>query len=246
MKYKDFKVGETYIYDGHDEEKVLHIIHQQKRIVTMNLQGDVWVFEEEHFKDFKPLKEELPEEGLLVSKFGSLVYKLSDGSGYGFGYGNQSDYFFNKLWEFSIDDYWRKATPEQEKKFVEMIKKECENRGLFEDTKIEAHANGTPLRNPDYMGVEPIFDLTTGYNRNGVIFHRGKFATPQKETTTTPQVGKQYTHKKGNTYTVTGFTNDLGDREDKDFPVTVVYVDQEGRRWSRPLSKWHGSFELKE
>lgn len=187
----------------------------------------------------------LPEEGLLVSPNGSLVYKLLDGSGYGFDGGRQSGYYFNKGWNFSMDGHWKPATPEQENKFIGMLKIECERRGLFEDTKIEAHANGSPLRNPDYMGVQPIFDLTTGYNRNGVIFHRGKFATPLKETTTMPQVGKQYTHKKGNTYTVTGFTNNLGDREDEDFPVTVVYMDQEGRHWSRPLSRWHGSFELK-
>lgn len=74
MKIEDFKVGETYLYDGQYEEKVLHIIRQQKKIVTINLKREVWVFEENELENFKPLKEKLPEEGLLVSKNGTIVY----------------------------------------------------------------------------------------------------------------------------------------------------------------------------
>lgn len=183
MKIEDFKVGETYLYDGQYEEKVLHIIRQQKKIVTINLKGEVWVFEENELENFKPLKEQLPEEGVLVNDFGSLVYKLLDGSGYGFAFGNQSDYLFNKHWGFDADGLWKPATEEQEKKFVEMLKIECESRGLYEDTKIENHADGTSLTFPDRLEYEPAFNSKAGWNKNGQIFYKGKFATPRKETT---------------------------------------------------------------
>lgn len=133
----------------------------------------------EEFLEHK-FPKELPEEGLLVSSSGSLVYKLSDGSGYGFALGKQFMYFFNKSWEFSVD-YWKPATPEQETKFIEMLKKECERRGLFEDTKLENHADGTSLAEPDYMGVWVRFTNIKGYNKNGQIFYKGKFATPRKK-----------------------------------------------------------------
>lgn len=58
MKIEDFKEGEDYIYDGQYKEKVLHVIHQQKRIVTINPQGEVWVVEENEFNDFESIKEE--------------------------------------------------------------------------------------------------------------------------------------------------------------------------------------------
>lgn len=123
---------------------------------------------------------ELPEEGLLVSKAGSLVYRLSDDSGYGFNRGCQSLYHsFYNAWGFSTKD-WKPATQEQEKKFVEMLKKECEKKGLFEDTKIECHADGSGLfLNINSFGLYA--DATEIYNKNGQIFYKGKFATPLKE-----------------------------------------------------------------
>lgn len=136
-----------------------------------------------------PRKEELPEEGLLVSDGGSLVYKLSDGKGYGFSLGRQSCYLFDRGWNFSID-YWKPATPEQKNKFVEMLKIECEKHLLFEDTKIDKHADGTSLVYPNCTGITPRFNSTHGYNRNGLIFYRGKFATPRKEETTLTQISK--------------------------------------------------------
>ena len=245
MKYEEIKIGDVLISKG-VEETVISKNDICRFITTIdcNIAPATWTEKDLHL--LKPIKEELPEEGLLVSEVGSLVYRLSDGSGYGFEGGHQSKYIFNKKWNFHVDGHWKPATPEQEEQFIEMLKKECERRGLFEDTKIEKHADGDSVTNPDYMGVIPRFYSKIGFNRNGRIFYRGKFATPRKETTTMPQVGKQYTHKKGNIYTVVGFTNDSGDREDKDFPITVIYMDQEGRHWSRPLSRWHGSFELKE
>ena len=244
MKYEDFKVGDRY-YLGILEVKVISKSDEHKIITVIDSDGNTGTWLNDDLEDFSPIEEELPEEGLLVSKLGSLVYKLSGGLGYGFARGKQSRYRFNKYWDFSDPEQWKPATPEQETKFIEMIKKECEKHGLFKDTKLEMHAQGSSsfLIGCTFL---PDADTTAIYNKYGQIFYRGKFATPLKETTTTPQVGKQYTHKKGNTYTVIGSTNNLGDREDKDFPVTVVYMDQEGRHWSRPLSRWHRSFKLKE
>lgn len=135
----------------------------------------------EEFLEHK-FPKELPEEGLLVGKSGSLVYKLSDGSAYGFGLGKQSNYKFYKNKRVILKGHWKPATEHQEKKFIEMLKKECEARGLFEDTKIEAHAdwNGGSLNTNRF---ELYADATEIWNKNGQIFYKGKFAKPLKEST---------------------------------------------------------------
>lgn len=58
----------------------------------------------------------------------------------------------------------------------------------------------------------------------------------------TPSQGSVWKHKKGNKYNVIMLTNMDGDRVDPDFPPTVVYKGEDGRVWSRPLSRWCGSF----
>ena len=245
MKYEDFKIGERY-YLGIFEVKVISKSDEYKIITTIDSDGSTGTWLNDDLEDFLPIKEELPGEGLLVSKVGSLAYKLSDNSGYGFPLGEQSDYFFGKGWGFSNVGHWHKATEQQKEKFVKMLKTECEKRSLFEDTKIEKHTDVTLPKGLLNKGVyATVFTVNRAWNKNGEIFNKGKFATPLKETTIMPQVGKQYTHKKGNTYTVLGFTNDSGDREDKDFPITVIYMDQEGRHWSRPLSRWQFIFVAK-
>lgn len=132
------------------------------------------------FRKIEPITEELPKEGLLVSEFDSLVYKLSDSSGYGFISGCLSDYFFNKGWDFSTDDHWRKATPEEEKQFCELLKKELEKRGLFEDTKIESHANSGEKTDSDWRFHKQYLPSIC-FNENGCIFYKGKFATPKRD-----------------------------------------------------------------
>lgn len=180
MKFEEIKMGDAFIYQGR-EETVISKNDRYRIITTIDSDTIPTAWEEDELHLLEPIKEELPEEGLLVSKKGSLVYKLSDGSGYGFALGNQSGYWFNRGWEGFSADYWCKASPEQKVKFMEMLKKECESRGLFKDTKIEKHANGAPLADPDYMGATPRFSTTFGYNKNGEIFFKGNFATPRKE-----------------------------------------------------------------
>lgn len=196
MKIEDFKVGETYLYDGQYEEKVLHIIRQQKKIVTINLKGEVWVFEENELENFKPPKEQLPEEGLLVHKEGTIVYRTGKRTGYGFD--SNEDYEIlnsedcDKVgWTFNnFPEEWRKANKQEEEKFIEMLKKECDKRGLFEDTKLSECGinNSTGAVNKGIYGVT----LTSheAWNKNGQIFYRGKFATPLKEETTLELVSK--------------------------------------------------------
>lgn len=179
MKYEEIKIGDIFTYLVY-KMTVISKSDEYKVITTVNCD---WKFSTWKESELYMLKPALPEEGLLVGACGSLVYKLPDGSGYGFARGHQSNYFFYKGWNFSLEGHWKPATPEQEVKFVEMLKKECENRGLYEDTKIEKHADGTSLIEADYMEVTPRFSSTSGYNKNGQIFYKGKFATPRKETT---------------------------------------------------------------
>jgi hypothetical protein len=51
--------------------------------------------------------------------------------------------------------------------------------------------------------------------------------------------GTRWRHKNGCEYYVLFLTNDTS--TDPDYPVTVVYIGDNGRRWSRPLSDWHRS-----
>lgn len=181
MKFEEIKMGDVFRYAG-VKETVISKNDRYRIITTIDSDTIPTAWEENELYMLEPIKEELPEEGLLVSERGSLAYKLSGGSSYGFACGKQSDYF-STGWEF-LDGHWTPATPKQEVKFVEMLKKECEDRGLFEDTKIEEHANGDPLAYSDFMGFAPSFSSTHGYNKNGQIFYKGKFATPLKEKST--------------------------------------------------------------
>lgn len=178
MKYEEIKIGDVFSYQG-SEQTVISKSDKYRIITTIDskIRATTWL--ENDLQFIEPIKEELPEEGLLVSKAGSLVDKLPDGSGYGFIGGRQSDYYFNDGWNFQVDSHWKPATPEQEKEFVKMLKKECEKRGLFEDTKIEKNAEGLEASNINVSWLHA--DATEIFNRNGRIFYKGKFATPLKE-----------------------------------------------------------------
>lgn len=56
-------------------------------------------------------------------------------------------------------------------------------------------------------------------------------------------VGKQFRHRNGNIYTVLILTN-TGSTPERliDHPIDVVYMGQNGKIWSRPLSDWDRSF----
>ena len=166
------------------------LIYDKKQFEQM-LKDNNYFLSESYGKDFLAPRDidfinkqfpELPKEELLVSRNDSLAYRLSGDLGYGFPFGLQDEYLFSNDWDFSKTEYWQQATPEQEKRFVEMLKKECENKGLFEDTKIEFHADGSgSFLNTNHFSSTALPMVV--YNKNGQIFYKGKFAKPLKEST---------------------------------------------------------------
>ena len=55
--------------------------------------------------------------------------------------------------------------------------------------------------------------------------------------------GKQYLHTNKNIYTVLFLTNQTNNKtQQKNHPVDVVYIGQNGKIWSRRLSDWDRSF----
>lgn len=54
-----------------------------------------------------------------------------------------------------------------------------------------------------------------------------------------PIKNSKWKHTSGKIYRVLMLTNLSATKED--YPITVVYEDQSGEIWSRPLSKWHAS-----
>lgn len=55
-----------------------------------------------------------------------------------------------------------------------------------------------------------------------------------------PVPESQWRHHNGNLYTVLLIANEHTQRPDE-YPVTVVYRGENGRVWSRPLSRWAAS-----
>lgn len=55
-----------------------------------------------------------------------------------------------------------------------------------------------------------------------------------------PELNSHWIHNNGNQYTVIGVAN-LEATRHEEYPITVVYQDQKGRLWSRPLSRWYES-----
>lgn len=66
---------------------------------------------------------------------------------------------------------------------------------------------------------------------------------PERPTESAPERWSVWRHKNGDEYVVLMVTNE-SDRQDE-YPATVVYWrPRDATRWSRPLSRWHGSFTL--
>jgi hypothetical protein len=51
-----------------------------------------------------------------------------------------------------------------------------------------------------------------------------------------PEINSKWKHKSGKTYTVLMITNENATKQD--YPITVVYKDNENNVWSRTLEKW--------
>jgi hypothetical protein len=55
-----------------------------------------------------------------------------------------------------------------------------------------------------------------------------------------PQIGSRWVHTNGNKYVVIIVTNIHSERQ-IEYPTTVVYIGDNGRIWSRPLTDWRRS-----
>ena len=56
-----------------------------------------------------------------------------------------------------------------------------------------------------------------------------------------PKILSEWVHKSGRRYAVLCIANEHANRPDE-YPVTVIYQDQNERVWARPLSRWYDSF----
>ena len=137
--------------------------------------------------------QELPNKGLVVYKEdGTIIYRTGEGTGYGYDLKSKEFKVYEDdkgiLWSFKYSPKeWRPATPEEETKFIELLQKECERRGLYKDTKIKAHV-GEVENNELNKGIYlPVFQSTYAWNKNGRIFYNGKFAEPLEEETPTEE-----------------------------------------------------------
>ena len=175
MKYEEIKVGEVYKV-GDYTEKVIEKNDEHKAVMTIDEDGEFLAWSENQLESFQPIKKELPESGLLVCTDGSLIFITGEQSGYGF---DVFDIFHRVCRSFvSCPENWRTATPEEEARFIELLKAEAEKRGLGVDAKIKGHADNT-LRYPMNDGKwNAMFNLTSGNNKNGRIFHNGIWAEP--------------------------------------------------------------------
>ncbi len=177
MKYEEIEVGESYETESCYAEKVLFKHDESRQVVTIDEDEGITSWHECQLGLFQPIKKELPESGLLVSKLGCLIYRIGEDIGYGFdSRGVFSNY---DTWSFIVfPKHWKPATPEDESKFVKLLKAEAEKRGLGVDAKIKGHADNT-LRYPMNDGKwNAMFNLTSGNNKNGRIFHNGIWAQP--------------------------------------------------------------------
>ena len=59
-----------------------------------------------------------------------------------------------------------------------------------------------------------------------------------------PEAGQVWKHRKGALYTVLGVTSEPDDEKAEKFPVTIFYEGEDGKRWTRTLTSWFGSFTL--
>ena len=183
-----FKKGKKYMDEYENMFEFSHIGENSKPYFKDEGQG-YYTDEDEYncvgfactdFYEAIEVTSELPEEGLVVSKgTKAIIYRTGQDKGYGF-YPN-AGYDLSENYNFDImPQLWRPATPEEESKFIELLKKECERRGLYDDTKIKAHANNN-TKGCNYGDYNAVYAADSAWNKNGCIFEEGKFAEPLEE-----------------------------------------------------------------
>ena len=121
----------------------------------------------------------LPRERLMVSDNGTMMYRTGLKSGYGFIDGV---YLTNECLSFdSNPESWRVATKEDEKRFSKLLEIESVSRGFTADAKLEAHADGDVCSNDSVF--KPVFSPEEVWNKNGMVFKKGAWATLSELTT---------------------------------------------------------------
>lgn len=95
-----------------------------------------------------------------------------------------------------------------------------------------------------------IGNLATNICLAGEVFSTGKGILEQqveveqiteKDVQEPIEVNSVWKHNNGNIYTVIEIAN-LDSEDLTKYPITVVYRGKNGKIWSRPLIRWHGSF----
>lgn len=177
MKYEEIEVGESVKNEHGYIGEVISKSDKFRVVTTIENKEDYcplsWL--ESELELFQPIKKELPESGLLVHSDGSLIFRTGETSGYGF------DIFdiFHRICRSFIDmpQNWRTATPEDEAKFIKLLKAEAEKRGLGVDAKIKGHVGGGYPR-ANNGNFTPKINLTLAFNKHGRIFSNGIWAEP--------------------------------------------------------------------
>lgn len=95
-----------------------------------------------------------------------------------YNYGEQTYGFWDGKWRDNLSFNLSLGKIPATKEEVETaLRKEAENRGLWGDTKIRAHADGKCWSLGINKGTfDPIWGGEKLYNKNGVIFHKGQWA----------------------------------------------------------------------
>lgn len=66
-------------------------------------------------------------------------------------------------------------------------------------------------------------------------------AASEPKVLTAPAPTSVWAHTSGALYTVLMVTSAPDEGKDVDFPVSVLYLGPDGRKWTRTLKRWHGS-----
>lgn len=124
----------------------------------------------------------LPKTGLLVNiKDGSIVFRTGGASGYGFGYNKE----FEKIdsWNFEVKpNNWRKATPEDEAKWLKLCEKHLVKIGFKKGIEFKSAFGSDPYH---FNGISSFRggDIQSLINKGGgSLMNKGKWATPIKDT----------------------------------------------------------------
>ena len=182
LSINDLEVGRAYKDNSGTVVRVSSVDNRKGMVIAYEVAEDSislpsigW-----YVKDIIPhwSKISLPEEGLMIRDNGTMMYRTGLKTGYGFIDGV---YITNECLSFdSKPDCWRLATTEEEERFSKLLEIEAVSRGFTVDTKLKTHADGDECFNAPVF--KPAFSSVDGWNRNGMVFKKGVWATLSEDT----------------------------------------------------------------